>query len=149
MKTVPFFKNDEIRLNCSVAIDLIFLMVSAFLNKVQHFKDKKVITVPFNFIFLTRKYKRLEEKRRTSDDLRSLETCTEKMWGKNVRQPGKQIQKIQKLFRKKACEISDYLHRKHTRSPTKTNFKLLKCFSCNKRSCEIKMKYRKRFSKDK
>lgn len=109
MKTVPFFKNDEIRLNCSV--------VSAFLNKVQHFKDKKVITVPFNFIFLTRKYKRLEEKRRTSDDLRSLETCTEKMWGKNVRQPGKQIQKIQKLFRKKACEISDYLHRKHTRSP--------------------------------
>jgi len=26
-------------------------MVSAFLNKVQHFKDKKVITVPFNFIF--------------------------------------------------------------------------------------------------
>ena len=117
MKTVPFFKNDEIRLNCSVAIDLICLMVSAFLNKVQHFKDKKVITVPFNFIFLTRKYKRLEEKRRTSDDLRSLETCTEKMWGKNVRQPGKQIQKIQKLFRKKACEISDYLHRKHTRSP--------------------------------
>ena len=117
MKTVPFLKNDEIRLNCSVAIDLIFLMVSAFLNKVQHFKDKKVITVPFNFIFLTRKYKRLEEKRRTSDDLRSLETCTEKMWSKNVRQPGKQIQKIQKLFRKKACEISDYLHRKRTRSP--------------------------------
>lgn len=113
MKTVPFFKNDEIRLNCSVAIDLIFLMVSAFLNKVQHFKDKKVITVPFNFIFLTRKYKRLEEKRRTSDDLRSLETCTEKMWGKNVRQPGK----TDPLFRKKACEISDYLHRKHTRSP--------------------------------
>lgn len=71
MKTVPFLKNDEIRLNCSVAIDLIFLMVSAFLNKVQHFKDKKVIKVPFNFIFLTRKYKRLEEKRRTSDDLRS------------------------------------------------------------------------------
>lgn len=32
---------------------------------------------------------------------------------------------------------------------TKTNFKLLKCFSCNKRGREIKMKYRKRFSKDK
>ena len=109
MKTVPFLKNDEIRLNCSVAIDLIFLMVSVFLNKVQHFKDKKVITVPFNFIFLTRKYKRLEEKRRTSDDLRSLETCTEKMWGKNVRQPGKQIQKSMRnlgLFTQKTHQIT-------------------------------------------
>lgn len=61
MKTVPFLKNDEIRLNCSVAIDLIFLMVSAFLNKVQHFKDKKVITVPFNFIFFNKK---IQETRR-------------------------------------------------------------------------------------